>query len=66
MDSSYLSVIAKIGSYCEFLPVKAVWQSGHAAACKAAYAGPIPASASNILCPGGETGRRKGFKIPRW
>lgn len=25
----------------------AVWQSGHAAACKAAYAGPIPASASN-------------------
>ena len=25
---------------------EAVWQSGHAAACKAAYAGPIPASAS--------------------
>ena len=23
-----------------------MWQSGHAAACKAAYAGPIPASAS--------------------
>ena len=42
----------------------AVWQSGHAAACKAAYAGPIPASASKT-CPGGETGRRKGLKIPR-
>ena len=27
----------------------AVWQSGHAAACKAAYAGPIPASASKII-----------------
>ena len=24
------------------------WQSGHAAACKAVYAGSIPASASNI------------------
>lgn len=41
----------------------AVWQSGHAAACKAVYAGSIPASAST--CPGGETGRRKGLKIPR-
>ncbi len=29
-----------------FAVIKAVWQSGHAAACKAAYAGPIPASAS--------------------
>jgi hypothetical protein len=42
----------------------AVWQSGHAAACKAVYAGSIPASAFS-LCPGGETGRRKGLKIPR-
>jgi hypothetical protein len=42
----------------------AVWQSGYAAACKAVDAGSIPASASN-LSPGGETGRRKGFKIPR-
>ncbi len=25
------------------------WQSGYAAACKAVYAGSIPASASNIL-----------------
>ena len=46
------------------------WQSGYAAACKAAYAGPIPASASILLqrleqCPGGEIGRRKGLKIPR-
>ncbi len=46
---------------------EAVWQSGHAAACKAVYAGSIPASASiYIACPGGETGRRKGLKIPRW
>lgn len=40
------------------------WQSGHAAACKAADAGPIPAPASNFS-PGGEIGRRKGLKIPR-
>jgi 3'-phosphoadenosine 5'-phosphosulfate sulfotransferase (PAPS reductase)/FAD synthetase len=40
------------------------WQSGYAAACKAVDAGSIPASASKI-CPGGETGRRKGLKIPR-
>ncbi len=40
------------------------WQSGYAAACKAVYAGSIPARASKV-CPGGETGRRKGLKIPR-
>lgn len=49
-----------------------MWQSGYAAACKAVDAGSIPASASTgsvkkvgVSCPGGETGRRKGFKIPR-
>jgi hypothetical protein len=44
------------------------WQSGHAAACKAVYAGSIPASASKkiyTLCPGGGIGRHKGLKIPR-
>lgn len=46
------------------------WQSGYAAACKAVYAGSIPAPASitsaNIChCPGGEIGRHKGLKIPR-
>jgi hypothetical protein len=42
------------------------WQSGYAAACKAVDAGSIPASAFRLLvCPGGETGRRKGLKIPR-
>ncbi len=56
------------------------WQSGYAAACKAVYAGSIPASASKFgstysgclcnippvtACPGGEIGRRKGLKIPR-
>ena len=40
------------------------WQSGYAAACKAVYAGSIPASASKF-CPGGGIGRHKGFKIPR-
>ena len=40
------------------------WQSGHAAACKAVYAGSIPTPAS-IFCPGGEIGRHKGLKIPR-
>jgi hypothetical protein len=50
-------------------PSAAEWQSGHAAACKAVYAGSIPASASNHHicmppCPGGEIGRRKGLKIP--
>ena len=43
------------------------WQSGHAAVCKTADAGsiPTPASSCKIVCPGGETGRRKGLKIPR-
>src|SRR6185312_1872642 len=56
------------------------WQSGHAAACKAVYAGSIPTLASIRLLllalesssepltsqrPGGEIGRRKGLKIPR-
>ena len=50
------------------------WQSGYAAACKAVYAGSIPASASikkrGIIqkvykCPGGGIGRHKGLKIPR-
>ena len=45
------------------------WQSGYAAACKAVYGGSIPPSAlirfKVLNCPGGETGRRKGLKIPR-
>lgn len=44
------------------------WQSGHAAACKAVYAGSIPTSASIFAkeCgPGGETGRHSGLKIRR-
>jgi hypothetical protein len=55
------------------------WQSGHAAACKAAYAGSIPTQASIAMflgapallaapffsSPDGETGIRKGLKIPR-
>ena len=45
------------------------WQSGYAAACKAVYAGSIPASASIKVncrfCPGGGIGRHKGLKIPR-
>ena len=57
------------------------WQSGYAAACKAVYAGSIPASASRNInleiyskfackilhtyCPGGGIGRHKGLKIPR-
>jgi hypothetical protein len=40
------------------------WQSGHAAACKAVYAGSIPTPASSH-CPDGEIGRHKGLKIPR-
>ena len=40
------------------------WQSGYAAACKAADVGSIPAPAFQ-LSPGGEIGRRKGLKIPR-
>ena len=55
------------------------WQSGYAAACKAVDGGSIPPSASIFfsasldhcriplrVCPGGEIGRRKGLKIPRW
>jgi hypothetical protein len=30
------------------------WQSGHAAACKAVYAGSIPTLASNFLTPEGD------------
>jgi lipoprotein-releasing system permease protein len=41
------------------------WQSGYAAACKAADAGSIPTPACLRLSPGGEIGRRKGLKIPR-
>jgi hypothetical protein len=36
-----------------FLICKARWQSGHAAACKAVYAGSIPTLASNPLIPRG-------------
>ena len=47
------------------------WQSGYAAACKAVESGSIPDPASigfvvQSHCPGGEIGRRKGLKIPRW
>ena len=53
------------------------WQSGHAADCNSVYAGSIPTPASKViqqrpkayfckmLCPSGEIGRHKGFKIPR-
>ena len=43
------------------------WQSGHAADCNSVDAGSIPTSASNLvkLCPSGEIGRHRGFKIPR-
>src|SRR3990167_11076355 len=54
-----------------FFSFMAGWQSGYAAACKAVYAGSIPASAFTfflvpVFCPGGGIGRRKGLKIPRW
>ena len=44
---------------------QARWQSGYAAACKAADAGSIPTLASNQLThgPGGGIGRRYGLKI---
>ena len=47
--------------------LSASWQNGHAAACKAVYAGSIPALAFVKIDnrPGGEIGRRKGLKIPR-
>ena len=41
------------------------WQSGYAAACKAANVGSIPILASRIFGPGGGIGRRYGLKI-RW
>ena len=55
------------------------WQSGHAADCKSAYAGSIPTQASIarfkgapayaggafFFGPDGETGKRKGLKIPQ-
>ncbi len=57
-----------------FKSFMAEWQSGYAAACKAVDLGSIPGSASiyylsvlllTKVSPGGETGRRKGLKIPR-
>ena len=72
-----LSLISKIVNFLYQLKINlykinhfylAGWQSGYAAACKAVYAGSIPASASifkNVLCPGGGIGRHKGLKIPR-
>ena len=50
------------------------WQSGYAADCNSVYAGSIPTPASKSreviksipYCPGGEIGRRKGLKIPKW
>ena len=52
--------------------LRAGWQSGYAAACKAVDAGSIPTPASKrwtVFCvskvrPGGEIGRRTGLKIP--
>ena len=48
------------------------WQNGHAADCKSVHLGSTPGPASilrldssKIVCPGGEIGRHKGFKIPR-
>ena len=62
--------LAKVGvassNLVSRLRLSARWQSGHAAACKAVYAGSIPVLAFyKSLCPGGEIGRRKGLKIPR-
>ena len=42
--------------------IKARWQSGYAAACKAVDVGSIPILASG-LSPGGGIGRRYGLKI---
>ena len=42
--------------------MKARWQSGYAAACKAVDVGSIPILASG-LSPGGGIGRRYGLKI---
>ena len=42
--------------------IRARWQNGNAAACKAVYVGSIPILAS-ILSPGGGIGRRYGLKI---
>ena len=59
----------------------AEWQNGYAADCKSVDLGSTPGSASIIALaiagsnlyqskdnpsPGGEIGRHKGFKIPRW
>ena len=51
--------------------LRAGWQSGYAAACKAVDAGSIPTPASKTWAvlrkkvrPGGEIGRRTGLKIP--
>ena len=57
-------------------------QNGYAPVCKTVYPGSIPGSASKFgllklstfedqnskssISPGGEIGRRKGLKIPRW
>ena len=66
---------------CHMSASMAGWQSGYAAACKAVAGGAIPPSAAIFsstsrrtlcripcarFCPGGEIGRRKGLKIPRW
>tara|TARA_R100001377_G_scaffold915_1_gene784 strand:- start:4040 stop:4240 length:201 start_codon:yes stop_codon:yes gene_type:complete len=48
-----------------------VWQSGHAADCKSANAGSIPASLSKSKTIGEQNvqdrqGRRNAAKIPKW
>ena len=42
-----LTIIIESDIQCTSQKVMAGWQSGYAAACKAVYAGSIPASASN-------------------
>ena len=42
-----LTIIIKSDIQCTSQKILAGWQSGYAAACKAVYAGSIPASASN-------------------
>ena len=59
----FLFIIARLQSQ-SLSAFAARWQSGYAAACKAAYAGSIPTLAS-IHCPGGGIGRRSRLKICR-
>ena len=65
--SSFRKTSVRPGFFARIQSPPAWWQSGHAAACKAVYAGSIPTQASiqPVTRPGGEIGRRMGLKIPR-